>query len=410
MSARPAAFLLARVCAALLLVSTAFAKEPAVRSPLAKPMQDVENVRGLKFLHDVKTAAVDRKEIPERLRAEMVKSLPYSLDDYMLVLRTLHFVDSRSSAKELVPQLLALFESQVLAFYDPRTHTYYSINQPSPAMKDLGNADMMGAAVAIHELTHALQDQHFDIGRTDDRLKDDWDASLAYHSVIEGEASLVMMASLLGQMGQKLDAIVQNPAVLDAMSVAAAKQQTIDASVPQYFVKSLVFPYFDGMKFVIAAYQRGGWKAVDEVYANPPRSTREILHPEDYFARVTSAKPVAVPAIAAIDGAKLLTAEHVGEWHWGFLLGSENARGWVNDRVSIARNDAGATTVLTESLWDDAAHAKTFADAYAKFVRAQGSEPVVAQEGTRVKLAYGADSALMARFSGKPAATEQAAK
>jgi hypothetical protein len=410
MSARPLAPLFARACATLLLVSAAFAQEAVPRSPLAKPMQEVENVRGLKFLHDVKTAAVDRKEIPERLRAEMVKGLPYSLDDYMLILGTLHFVDSKSTAKELVPQLLGLFESQVLAFYDPRTHTYYSINQPSPAMKDLGNAEMMGEAVAIHELTHALQDQHFDIGQYDEALKNDWDASLAYHSVIEGEASLVMMASLLARMGQQLDTIVQNPAVLEAMSAAAAQQQTIDGSVPPYFVKSLVFPYFDGLKFVLAAYKRGGWKAVDAVYAHPPRSTREILHPEDYFARVTNSKAAAVPSIAAIEGAKLLTAEHVGEWHWGFLVGAENARGWVNDRVSIARNDAGATTVLTESLWDDEAHAKTFANAYAKFVREHGGEPVVAQEGTRVKLAYGADTALIARFRGKPAAAEQAAR
>jgi hypothetical protein len=409
MSARPLAPLFARVCAALLLVSTAFAQQPAKPSPLAKPMQEVESVRGLKFLHDVKTAAVDRKEIPERLRAEMVKSLPYSLDDYMLVLRTLHFVDQKSTAKELVPQLLGLFESQVLAFYDPRTHTYYSINQPSPAMKDLGNADMMASVVEIHELTHALQDQHFDIGKYDEALKDDWDASLAYHSVIEGEASLVMMASLLEKMGQKLDTIVQNEAMLEAMSAAAAQQQTIDASVPPYFVKSLVFPYFDGLKFVIAAYKRGGWAAVDKVYANPPRSTREIMHPDDYFARV-AAKTSAVPAIAKIEGAKLLTSEHVGEWHWSFLVGEENARGWVNDRVSIARNDAGATTVLTESLWDDVAHAKLFADAYAKFLREHGAEPVVLQEGVRVKIAYGADSALIARFRGKAAASEQAAK
>lgn len=373
-------------------------------------MHDVESVRGLKFTRDVKTAAVDRKEVPERLRAEMVRSLPYSIDDYMLILRTLHFVDAKASNQELVPQLLGLFESQVLAFYDPRTHTYYSINQPSPAMKELPNLQMMEDAVAIHELTHALQDQHFDIGRNDEALKDDWDASLAYHSLIEGEASVVMMASMLDKMGQKLDTLMQNDAVMDAMSSAAATPQTIDASVPPYFVKSLVFPYFAGMKFVIAAYKRGGWAAVDKVYANPPRSTREILHPDDYFARVAAKTPTLVPPIAKIEGAKLLTAEHVGEWHWGFLVGEENARGWVNDRVSVARNDAGATTVLTESLWDDAAHAKLFAAAYAKFLREHGAQPTVAQDGLRVKIAYGADAALIARFSGKPATAEQAAK
>lgn len=405
MSAR----LSAQLCAALLLVSTAFAQEAARQSPIAEPMRTVEAVRGLKFLHAVKTAAVDRSEIPARLREEMVKSLPYSLDDYMLVLRTLHFVDVKTDGKELVPQLLSLFESQVLAFYDPHTHIYYSINQESPSMKGLPNADLMGNAVAVHELMHAMQDQHFDIGTYDDRIKTDWDASLAYHSLVEGEASLVMMAGMLDKAGLKLDAIIDNESVMSAMADAATKQQTtIDPAVPRYFVKSLIFPYFDGMKFVLAAYKRGGWAAVDKVYANPPRTTREIMHPDDYFGRV--ANPKTVPPIAKIEGVKLLASEHVGEWHWGFLVGAGNARGWVNDRVSIARNAAGATTVLAETVWDDDEHAKAFAGAYAKLLKWEAAEATVVQDGSRVKVAYGADAALIARFSARPVTVKQAAK
>src|SRR5258708_462333 len=302
--------LAARLSAALLLLATAFA------GPLDKPMHEVEQVRGAKFLHEVKTAAINRGEVPERLRQEMVKSLPYSLDDYMLVLKTLRLVDPAS--KDLVAKLLSLFESQVLAFYDPRTHVYYSIRQASPALKGLGDAQTLEDVVAVHELTHALQDQRFGIGKHDEAIQADWDASMAYHSVIEGEASLVMMASLVGKAGQKLDDIVNNDLLVSALSEAAAKQPAIDETTPPYFEKSLAFPYFEGLNFVVAAYRRGGWASVDAAYRNPPRSTREILHPDDYFARVGdvgNAKSLAEPAIAAVVAPHILTSEHLGEWH-----------------------------------------------------------------------------------------------
>jgi hypothetical protein len=382
----------ARLCAAFLLLST------AVAGPLDKPMHEVEQVRGLKFLHEVKTASIDRNQVPERLRQEMLKSLPYSLDEYMLVLKTLRFVDPAS--KDLVSKLLSLFESQVLAFYDPQTHVYYSIRQASPAAKEIDSATME-EIVAVHELTHALQDQRFDIGKYDETIKTDWDASLAYHSVIEGEASLVMMASIIAKTGQKFDDIINNEMMLNALSEAAAKPPAIDTTMPPYFVKSLVFPYFDGLKFVVAAYRRGGWAAVDRLYKYPPRSTREILHPDDYFDRVADAKAQPEPPIARVVAPHVLTSEHLGEWHWGFLVGAGNARGWINDRVTVVENDAKEPTVLAESLWDDAAHAKAFADAYAKFLSGQGIDPVVVLTGPDVKVGYGADRALLAHWSGK---------
>lgn len=403
MSAR----LAARLSAALLLFGTVSLSA----APLTESMKEVEAVRGLTFLHDVKNETVDRKEIPERLRAEMVRSMPYSLDDYTRILGALRLVDPKTP--ELMPKLLGLFESQILAFYDPLTHVYYSVRQPPPSGQSGLSAEQFEQLVAVHELTHALQDQRFRIGEHDEKIKADWDESLAYHAVIEGEASLVMMGSLLRTAGVKLDDLVKNEAMLDTISEAAAKQQTIDPATPPYFVKSLTFPYIDGLKFVIAVYRKGGWKAMDAVYANPPRSTREILHPDEYFARTgAAAKPAAasanVPAIAPVTVAaksRLVTAEHLGEFHWAFLVGAENARGWRNDRVTVVDNEKKESTVLAETMWDDAARATAFADAYVAFLKKNGIEAQAVRDGARVKVAYGADAALIASFTGaKPAA------
>jgi len=163
----------------------------AAESPLAAEMAAVEKIRGLKFKHTVAVKTIARSEIPERVRAEMRRQMPYPVDDYIAVLRALQLVDGKSS--DLTDKLLALYESQVLAYYDPTKHIYFDVRELPDAVKDAVSPELLKKSVAVHELTHALQDQYFSIGTKDDRLRDDWDGQLAYHSVIEGEASLVMI-------------------------------------------------------------------------------------------------------------------------------------------------------------------------------------------------------------------------
>ena len=90
-------------------------------------MKTVEKLRGLTFTHPVVSKTITRAELPKVLRAQMEKSLPYSPDDYALVLRALQLVDAGKT--DLVGSMLDLYESQVLAFYDPLTHTYFAHRQ-----------------------------------------------------------------------------------------------------------------------------------------------------------------------------------------------------------------------------------------------------------------------------------------
>src|SRR5947209_3820575 len=160
---------------------------PLLASPLEKSMREVEHLRGLAFLHDVDTIALNRDVLPSILRKQMEKGLPYSWDDYIVVLRALHLVDP--STKDVQGKLIDLLEQQVLAFYDPDAHVYYSIRQPPKGLPEMPKEMSFDHAVAAHELTHALQDQHFDLGKRDRALRDDTDAGMALHSVAEGEAT-----------------------------------------------------------------------------------------------------------------------------------------------------------------------------------------------------------------------------
>ena len=363
---------------------------------LEAEMKTVERLRGLTFDRPVVQRTITRAELPKILRSQMEKSLPYSPDDYALILRALQLVDAGTS--DLVGSMLDLYQSQVLAFYDPLTHTYFAIDKLPAAAAGLIDDETLRQSVAIHELTHALQDQLFQLGVRDRALQKDTDGGLALHALMEGEATLVMLDYILDRAGEKIDDVLANPEVLGLLTSSMnGADKTIDTSTPRYFAESLKFPYAEGLKLVIEGYRRGGWKMIDRMDENPPRSTREVQHPPEYFARLAGAASAPSPFDdrSSLPGA--LTVEHLGEFHWRFLVGDAGA-GWIDDRVTVTQNLQCDPTVLVDTHWESAAQARTFRDAYVAFLRGRGLEPRVALEGTHVRAAYGADTKLMESF------------
>jgi hypothetical protein len=364
----------ARLLIVFLLTSCANA------SPLTPGMKAVEQIRGRKFVSDVRNVSIDRSDLSKHLKQQMEHSTPYSLQDWGRVLRALQLVDVQPN--EILPKLLSLYESQVLAFYDPQSHTYYSIKQlpklPPEAAK-LVDPKTLEETVMVHELTHALQDQHFNLGAKEKALMTDTDANLAYHAVLEGEAVLVMVAHMLQKSGVDIDEVVKDDAMLGMISSAAQAEQMIDPSTPRYFADMLKFPYLEGLKFVVAAYRRGGWAEIDKIHANPPRTTREVLHPEEYFNR--SFKP---RAFSAAKPAGAIATEHLGEFHWRHLVGQDASQGWVDDRA-VVFNDL---RVQIETEWESEQRADAFARAYEALLTKRGVAPKIVRNGVKVGATY----------------------
>ncbi|MDP9360261.1 MAG: hypothetical protein M3P29_02290 [Acidobacteriota bacterium] len=379
------------VVAALMFVCAS-----ARAASLEAEMKAVERLRGLTFDRPVVQRTITRAELPNVLRAQMEKSLPYSPDDYALILRALQLVDA--GTPDLVGSMLDLYQSQVLAFYDPLTHTYFAIDELPAAASGLVDSETLRQSVVIHELTHALQDQRFHAGARDLALQKDTDGGLALHALMEGEATLVMLDYVLDRAGEKMDDVLASSEMMGLLTSSMnGAEKTIDSSTPRYFAESLKFPYAEGLKLVIEGYRRGGWKMIDRMDENPPRSTREVLHPAAYFARLAGAgaTPIAFDDKSSLPGA--LTVEHLGEFHWRFLVGDAGA-GWIDDRVTVTQNRQCDPTVLVDTRWESAARARAFRDAYMAFLRGRGLDPRVALDGTRVKAAYGADAKLMKSF------------
>ena len=362
---------------ALLVAATASAAD------ISNEIAAVEKIRGLHFKAPVKTIEINRSDLPAHLREQFAKTLPYSVEEWGDVLRALRLIPAESKDDQIVSSLLDLYQQQVLAYYDPPSKTFYTVRQLPDALQSMSMGGALNSGVVVHELTHALQDQYFQIGARDLALRDDVDANLALHAVLEGEASLVMLQYMIEHSGGSFDDMIKSDMLTSALSAAASA--SLPSGGPAYFTEMLKFPYIDGLKFVIDGYRRGGWKALDAIDANPPQSTREILHPSDYFDH--KFKPVPFTKGSAPD-------EHLGEWHWRFLTGS--GEGWRSDRVTLARDAFCETTVLVDTQWDTPAQAQRFFDAYTKRLDDIGSLGRI--DGTRVRVAYGADRKLMDQF------------
>ena len=258
----------------------------------------------------------------------------------------------------------ALMKEQVAGAYDPGAQALQL-----PDWVPIGAQ----SAVLVHELTHALQDQHFDLGRLERWQKGDSDAQLAAHALAEGDAMLTM----IGYLTKHPDA-----AVTLLQSAAAMANTPVLNSAPAVLRDTLGFPYDSGMQFAAALHASGGWNAVSAAYSKLPLSTEHIMHPAKYVAYEPPA-PVQVPDLAKALGSgwrRLQTDVH-GEWGYLQILKAflppgdrptKAAEGWGGDRYAIYAGPRPDDEVLVQATaWDAVADAAEFFDAYVERSRAR---------------------------------------
>jgi hypothetical protein len=178
--------------------------------------------------------------------------------------------------------MVRLLTEQVAGYYDPKTRQFHladwiDLNGQKPVM--------------AHELTHALQDQHFDLRRFERWPKGDSDAELATHSLIEGDA---MVAMTLYVASNPLRAL----AFLKSMVATGMSTEELDQA-PRALRETLLFPYQEGTDWTRSLYKQGGWDRVSKAFTDLPQSTEQIMHPEKYFAHEAPLK-VTLPDIAPL--------------------------------------------------------------------------------------------------------------
>jgi hypothetical protein len=237
----------------------------------------------------------------------------------------------------MLDRLVDFYSSQVVAFYDPQPRRFFVVK--GAEAETGGDEGIAKNLIFSHELMHALQDETLHLDERVKEMKDDSDRSFALQSLLEGEATVVMVRVALQGMPGADESVEDQLAPL--MSAGALERSNVPKDVPEFFVDSLFFPYVDGTEYVRAALKKGGWAEVDRLWKNPPLSTAEILHGSPYPAPATGLLSDADRTPPA--GRRLTYSDTMGEWTLRFLLGralpedeaSKAAEGWRGDRIAF---------------------------------------------------------------------------
>jgi hypothetical protein len=275
---------------------------------------------------------------------------------------------------------LDLLGSQVAGFYDTDTQIMNVI----PLDENGGTLGISEQIIFVHEYTHALQDQHFDLDALSDRIAaDDTDGALALVALIEGDATAVMNVYTQG-------VTAQNP--LAALALLSESLQagnlTLPPGIPTILLRELLFPYDGGFVFISALFREGGWDAIDAAYANPPTTTEQILHPDKYLAGEGAQTDLIAPSEIAdmLSGWEVLYHDAaLGEFyliqHLRTELSSTQAEqaaaGWGGDAFTLLQDPATGGLAWRWSIqWDSIQDAAEFSIAYVDLLTARGDQPL----------------------------------
>jgi hypothetical protein len=232
--------------------------------------------------------------------------------------------------------MLDVLTEQVAGLYDPKAKEFYIADWiPSDEQKD----------VMSHELTHALEDQSFNVDPWIKAARPNDDAELARDSVSEGTALAAMIDYSLREEHLSVREIGDVSALIRPGAVEEMDKDSKLAKAPLVIRDSLLFPYLAGTSFSQAFLKaHSGWQDLHLIFENPPVSTQQIMEPEFYLKGVGPAK-VTLPVWKGLAPAdwKLLEENVMGQFGveevWKQFLDEDRAKAisptWDGDRYAV---------------------------------------------------------------------------
>jgi hypothetical protein len=227
----------------------------------------VERERGLEFKHPVPvrflTDARFRRELATD-KADVTREEREELEETVAFLRALGLV--QLDAKTLFEKSSELDAGAILAFYDP--------DKKEVVVRGT-QLDIPTKVTIVHELTHVLQDQHFNVNKLEDEAGS---AVGAVDALVEGDAIRLEdeYVSTLSQADQ--DAYRQS-----LEQQAAEFEGAFPRDVPAVLQILSGAPYSLGPTFVEAIAVGRGENGIDAAFRNPPTSDKQILTPSAYL-------------------------------------------------------------------------------------------------------------------------------
>jgi hypothetical protein len=337
---------------------------------------------GLPIKHTVKRKLATRDQVQSYIEKSMkddkdAKRLERSAE----VLKKFGLLPRKFDLKSF---LVAMLREQVAGYYDVKTKTVNLLN-----WVDLESQK----PVLAHELTHALQDQSFNIEKwmndssekpnkkRDDPspsdIENDEDSS-ARQAIVEGQAMAVLLDYSLAPTGKTM---LESPQIVDALKqsmLVGSADSPAFRDAPIFLKEELTFPYRYGLDFTAALLKAGGKElAYAGAFKDPPKTTREIMEPQTYLTHEKIDPLKMIDMEKDFKGYDPFDIGAMGEFDVDILVeqyaGREVAEaiypGWRGGYYFAGKpkgNKAAPIGVLYVSRWASGDKAAEFAAVYAK--------------------------------------------
>ena len=357
----------------------------------------VEKMTGWKATSPVQRSLFSPDQLQQRVLSDFLKDyLPEDAKKDALELNLLGLLPANF---DLISFYEKLYAEQIAGFYDNKTKEMVVVQGAG-----FNGPERMTYS---HEFAHVLQDQLYDIQNglnySDEKCKHESERCAGVQAILEGDASLVesLWFNSYATAQDKKD--VQN--------FYQNYSSPVYDSAPEFMKQDFLFPYQQGKEFIQSIYDKGRFAAVNAVFANPPVSTEQILHPEKY----PDDRPVDVklPDVAQALGAgwQESTSGVIGEWYTYLILAQSDitaarlpdrtaktaADGWGGDAYAVYSN--GSQNALAAAwVWDTQNDASEFANAFKRYGNGRWGQ--TSSTGTDAIQWQTKDSAILFNMSG----------
>jgi len=281
----------------------------------------------------------------------ITKSLDHSYPEDLMARRSLAWstigvIPDGASLREAYQAFLS---SDVIGYYDPSTGelVFIGADDPSPYER----------FTLAHELTHADDDQHFNLDRLND-LEDACDEEGLEAAVGSVEGSAVYFSQ---------EVVQEFFSAGDQARLAFGGGGGLPAGVPPFVQHIEEWPYIDGPRFITDVRSTGGVDEVNSALRDFPVSTEQIMHPDRFpdDRPVDLSVPDLGPALGS--GWRDLDVMDTGEeWIRELLalrldtsLAENGADGWGGAQYR-AWTDGSHVALVLDTTWDTPEDASQF--------------------------------------------------
>ncbi len=304
----------------------------------------VEKLRGQRFKAPVAMELIDGARAREQFKSKIQPRDEEQMKYTQQVYERLGLIPQGT---DLLTNFLNLAEEGIDGYYEPGAKTFYLLDHVAP--------DEVRGVVA-HELTHALDDQYYDLQALSKLSEGDDDRATAIAALVEGSAMVVMLAYMDQERGKE-------HASVKKAQIDETKRAEKLKTAPSFTQRSLMLPYTLGFSFMLRGHPwnffRGGMPLSDLEYAfaHPPLSTRHVIHPDLYWLRPNI--KFTPPKLADLSrelgaGWKKATEGSIGELGLAVFTGMHT--------------DFGGARVLLPESWSNALSAASIGDSFQLYV------------------------------------------